>query len=226
MDSNIEARISPTFSPENFAEGSEERGVAKAIHDAIVKYEEAVAAIRADRTLTDDARDVQELQLREALVGKVAPKIDSITRTLAGREESLLKSLEERATHFGSSHTITPWEVRSAICELPESERLAFIRQLARDGDREAIAAIGNRPWALGLKMPAGEWRAFRLDLFRTLEPEVAKRIEATQSAGTRMHQIATAFAQKYGFKPSDNKASAARVAAEKRREAVAAARS
>jgi hypothetical protein len=226
MDTDINPDVSPTFHEANFAEGSEERAVAKTIYTSLTKYHEAVAALNADPTLTPDGRLLQQLRLLEGVVARTTPAIDKVVQGLGEREKSLANLMETRAQTFGT-RTVEAWEVRGAITQMESSaKKIEFIRRLAREGDREAIAALGTRPWALGIDMSIYEWASFREGLHRELEPELARRLDLTRVAQQRFEAISKAFMGQYGWKALDKKSWDVARKAEQRRAAVEAARS
>lgn len=224
MDTTIDPNVSPTFAPENFAEGSDERAAAKAIYESLGKYHAAVSALNGDPTLNGDARLLQQLRLLEGVVARTTPQLDAITQKLAEREKFFARELEIRATTFGSK-TQEPWEIRGAVTQMKDSAtKVEFIRKLAYEGDREALATL-NRPWTLGIEMGPVEWRGFREDLHRILEPELAQRLDSARKAAERWSRLATAFATSYWHKTLDQKTWNVARKAEQRRAAVEAAR-
>jgi hypothetical protein len=214
--------ISPTLDPgviqgELAATRAARDGLAR-VRAKLEKYHAAEAAILNDRTLGEVARSAQVSELRAKVADAVRPVLE-LEYARVGESLALVEQKIDAQLYTTPQKTASREEIRMHVRRLPNERRIAFVRDRARAGDTQTVAAVLTAPGYLSGLDDVGQ-RNLRDGIAADLAPQLHAEREELRRVSQRLEGAASAFKASY----VDTRPNAAVSAARARRDAIAAA--
>ena len=214
--------ITPTLDPRNIkgdlpATRSTRDAFARA-HARITKLHKAEDALLRDRTLTETARSAQLHELRTKVTSEVQPVYERAYAQVGEALEGVERKINERL--YSTEHkTASREEIRQHVASLPQERRSLFVRDRARAGDMQTVAAVLTAPSYLSGLGDDGQ-RVLRDLITKDVAPDLAREHRELRETSQRLERAAKALKHHYVDPRPHKGAEAART----RAEAVAAA--
>lgn len=190
MSDDIDTRITPSLHPINVREldgyDDETASILAMTEEAfghayaqLGKVHDASEAVRSDPTLTEAAQLVKAQDYADKVLTGIAQRFDGAAANLKtiidGIERELSAPVESKASNSLSA------EIRAYVANLPEGERMSFVRRAITDGDtRSATAVLGAPAYLSGID--AGMQGILTRMFHEHHQPLQAKRLKAAKA--------------------------------------------
>ena len=183
------------------------------VHARLGKLEVGLDAIRRDRTLNDHARAAAMHDLRAKVAGDVEPVLEAEYGRVQDALDGVERSIDERL-YSVPTKTASREEIRRHVASLPDSRRAMFVRDRAKAGDLQTVAATLTAPSYLS-GLDDDQQRALRDQIAQDLAPDLAAQRRELSAASSALQRAAKAFTATYVDRRPHATADTARARAE-----------
>ncbi|HKA16609.1 MAG TPA: hypothetical protein VKH41_16425 [Myxococcota bacterium] len=195
----MDPMISPTLDPRVIVgEHAASRGARDAftrIHARLGKLHTAEGALNADRTLDPVARSAQIADLRLKIAAELKPAFEKAHAQVAEALAGVETKIDERL--YSGVKTASREEIRQHVRRMPTAQRASFVRERARAGDAQTVAAVLTAPGYLSNLDDAGQ-RGLRDSIVADVAPDLHAEREELRSVSRRIENGAKAFEAAY----------------------------
>lgn len=136
--------VSPVYSAANVpaeltsSQAETARRALSEAYDTLQRASQAEVAVLGDQGLTEQARDLEAFEVREAAAQKVEESLSVAFQRAMKHADAVEASITSRTP----GRTVDPREVRDYVRGLKPEARLAFIMNRAAAGDLETVHAV------------------------------------------------------------------------------------